>query len=136
MGFEVFLQCFGETTHSGISRSAVRSLFPVVDEESELDYWLVRYDERDRCHIGASPLSSNPEFLSGFYVERPCADARFWEALLSVLRMGSVVIYWPGGPPVVADGGDASRLPQDMTDSIGSPRSVSSADELLRLIRQ
>ena len=77
--------------------------------------------------------------LTGFYVERPCSDVRLWEALMTVLRMGAVVIFWPGGPPVVAENVDSSRLPRlpkDMTDSIGPAKLVRSADELVRLVRE
>jgi hypothetical protein len=60
---------------------------------------------------------------------------RLWEGLFSVLRMGSVVIFWSGGPPVVAIDAVASQLPKDMIDSMGQPRLVRSAEDLLGLLR-
>ncbi len=135
MGFEVFLDCFGETKALGISRALVRSFFPVVEGESEPDYWQVRYDKKNRCQIGVTPLASDREMLAGLFVNRPCADLKLWEGLVRILRMGCVVIFWPGGPPVVAEGTSTSDLPQDMIDSIGEPRRVSSAAELLRLVQ-
>ena len=136
MGFEVYLQCFGESERTGISRAAVRSLFPVIEEESERDYWRVRYDNKNLCEIGVTAMTSDNEMLKSFYVDRPCGDLRLWEGLLAVLRMGSVVIFWPGGPPVVALEAVAAHLPEDLIDSIGQPKLVSSAEELLGLLRE
>jgi len=135
VSFEVYLQCFGESEHSGISRAVVRSLFPVIAEESEPDYWRVRYDNKNWCNIGVTAMTSDKGMLKSFYVDRPCGDLKLWEGLFAVLRMGSVVIFWPGGPPVVAVEAVAADLPEDMIDSIGPPRLVSSAEELLRLLR-
>lgn len=136
MGFEIYTQCFGETERTGIHRTAVRGLFPVIEEDSEHDCWRLRYDDKNSCDIGVTALASEPEMLTGLYVERPCADVRLWEALMMVLRMGSVVIFWPGGPPVVAENVNPSRLPKEMTDSMGPARLVRSADELVRLVRE
>jgi hypothetical protein len=136
MSFEVYLQCFGESERSGISRVAVRSLFPVIEEESEPDYWRVRYDVKNFCDIGVTAVASDRDMLKSLYVDRPCADVRLWEGLFSVLRMGSIVIFWPGGPPAVADDAVAADLPKDMIDSIGQPKLIRSAEELLRLLRE
>jgi hypothetical protein len=136
MGFEVYARCFGKSERMGISRAAVRSLFPVIEEESERDHWRVRYDDHNSCDIGVTAVTTDKEMLKSLFVYRPCGDLRLWEALISLLRMGSVVIFWPGGPPVVFDDVVASCLPKDMTDAIGPSRSVCSAEELLRLVQQ
>src|SRR5579859_2429236 len=110
MSFEVYLQCVGARAKIGISRVAVRSLFPIVENESERDYWRLQYDDLNSCHIGVTPASHDSGALESFYVERPCGDVRLWEALLAVLKMGSVVMFWPGSPPVVANGAVAADL--------------------------
>ena len=136
MGFEVYVQCFGESEGTGISRAAVRSLFPVIPAESQPDFWLVRYDDKNSCHVGVVPIPSDKEKLKSLCVERPCADSRLWDALISILRMGSVVMFWPGSPPVVSGDGVASNLPKEMTNVIGQARSVGSAEEILRLLKE
>jgi len=136
IGFEDFLQCLKESEQTGISRAAVRSLFPIVEEDSEPDYCRVRYDDKNSCHIGGTAVASNKEMLKSLFVERPHRDLRLWEGLIPVLRMGSVVIFWPGGPPVVANKTVAAKLPNDMTDAIGQPTTVRSGDDLLRLLRE
>jgi hypothetical protein len=136
MSFEVFVQCFGESERGGISRSAVRSLFPIVAEESKPDRWRIRYDDKNTCHICVTALPSDKNILTSLCVERPCGDARLWEALIAVLRMQQVVMFWPGGPPIVSDESVASQLPKNMTGAIGAATSVSSAGDLLRLLRE
>ena len=136
MGFEVYVQCFGESERTGISRTVVRSLFPIIAEESEPDFWRVHYDDKNACHIGVVALPSDKNMLKSLCVERPCADARLWEALIAVLRMGSVVMSWPGSPPVVSDDAVASNLPEGMTRVIGPARSICSAEGLLRLLQE
>jgi hypothetical protein len=74
--------------------------------------------------------------LKSLCVERPCGDARLWDALISVVKMGSVAMFWPGGPPVVADEGVASNLPKEMTNVLGAARPVHFAEDILRLLRE
>jgi hypothetical protein len=136
MGFDVFLQCFGESQHAGISRDAVRSLFPVIEAESKPDLWRVRYDPGNSSLVGVTPLDSDPLRLKSLYVERPCGDLRLWEALLAILHMGSVVMFWPGGPPVVSHVSLAANLPADMTEALGPVRTFQSAGELLRAVQE
>ena len=136
MGFEVFVQCFGESEKTGISRTSVRALFPIVAEESQPDYWRVRYDDKNACHIGVISVPSDEKMLKSIVVERPCGEPKLWDALISVLKMGSIVMFWPGGPPVITDGTVASTLPQEMTNVMGPAKPVNSADEILRLLRE
>jgi hypothetical protein len=136
VGFEVYVQCFGETEKTGISRTAVRALFPIVAEESQPDYWRVRYDDKNACHIGAIALPSDEKMLKSIVVERPCGESKLWDALISVMKMGSVVMFWPGGPPVVCDGAVASNLPPEMTNVMGAAKPVHSGEEILRLLKE
>jgi len=136
MSFEIFLKCCGETERLGLPRSALRSLFPVIEDESEADFWRVRYDSENQCAIGVSGVPSNGKMLNSLYVDRPCGDLRLWEGLLSILRMGSVVIFWPGGPLVVADGAVVADLPRDIIESLGEPKVVNSAEALLRFVQE
>ena len=136
MGFEVFLESFGSTARLGIPRAAVRALFPIVEEESEPDYWRVRYDDRNSCHISVKPVTLDNEKLKSLCVERPCGDMRLWKSLLTVLRMGSIFIFWPGGPLVLANDSKAAELPEDLIEGMGRPIVADSAEALLRLVQE
>ena len=134
MSFDVYLQCFaGEPP--GIPRTAVRALFPIVEEKSEPDYWSVQYDPANSCKINVTPAESDNELITSLSVNRPCGDMRFWQSVLTILGMGPVILYWPGGGPVVAGDAMAAELPLEIVESLGQPLSVSSAQEIVDAIR-
>ena len=56
--------------------ATVRSLFPVMEEESEPDYWLAPDDVIDFCHIGVQAVATGKEMLMTLYVEQPSKDWR------------------------------------------------------------
>jgi hypothetical protein len=134
MSFDVYLQCFaGEPP--GIPRAAVRALFPIVEESSEADSWSVHYDRANSCKIRVHPAKSNPELITSLSVNRPCGDVRFWESVLAILRMGPVILYWPGGGPLVGSESVAVELPREIAESLGQPLCVGSAQEIMDAIR-
>ena len=136
MSVEVYLQCFGESERSGISRAAVRRLFPVVEEESESDDWRILYDPKNSCDIGVTALDSDKAMLTSLCIYRPCGDIRLWEGLFAVLCMGAVVVFWPGSPPIVAADTVGANLPKNMVEALGPARSVHSAADILQLLRE
>jgi hypothetical protein len=50
--------------------------------------------------------------------------------------MGSLVMFWPGSPPIVTDDSVSAMLPQDMIDGLGQPRRVSTPEEIFGLLRE
>src|SRR5262249_13527363 len=134
--FEIYLQCFGQDEHTGISRAVVRGLFPVLERESEHNYWLVGYGDNNSCSIDVTPAPSDDARLTSLCIHRPCPDPGLWEGLGLVLRMGAVVASWPGSPPLVAGDAIGTSLPKDMRDAIGPPKSVGSAADILRLLHE
>jgi hypothetical protein len=134
MSFDLYFQPVVHGQPLNISRTELRSLFPVIEKESEPDYWTIRYDPLNTCHIGVTaPTSANDRLLS-FYVERPCGDPRLWEAFFRVLKWGPIVLYFPGGPPIVASDEIAAALPRDAISLSGKPLCVHSAAEILKII--
>jgi hypothetical protein len=137
MGFELYLQCFASGRPAGIPRSAVRALFPVVENESEPNNWRVRYDSTDMCTVGVTSAEGDPTRLHSISIYRPCGDICLFVAILSVLRMGSVILYFPGVPtPLVASESVVVDLPKELVDSMGRPRCVQSAQEIVDIMRR
>ncbi len=136
MSFDLYFQPLVPGKPLDISRAELRSLFPVVEEESEPDYWKIRYDPLNTCHIGVTAATSASDLLSSFYVERPCGDPRLWEALFRVLNRGPIVLYFPGGPPIVASDQVGAAVPEEVTGSVSEPRCVHSAAEICKIIRE
>ncbi len=132
MSFDVFVQCYGEMKNPGLSREHIRTLFPIVEGESDRERWVVRYDDLNSSDIY---VDSDDQSLSGFMVSRPAGDIRFWQALLKILQMGSVVMFWPGSPPLIAGKGNPEQIPEEMIESLGEPIYVERAEEFLELLK-
>jgi hypothetical protein len=136
MSFEVYLQCFGETERLGLSSDAIRLLFPVSNPATDGTYWPVSYDSLNSCDIDVGLLPNGSDRLTSLCVHRPCGDMRLWKSLYAILNMGSVVLFFPGGPPILAEGISPEGLPREMVDSIGEPVFVDSAEAILRILRE
>jgi hypothetical protein len=136
LSFEVFVQCFENGEPAGVPRSAIRPLFPVVEADSEPDYWSIRYDDSNACHVRVTPLASDRELVESLCVFRPCGDLRLWNALLAIMRLGPGVLYFPGdAPPLVTSEAAGDHLPADMVEALGRPRVVRSPEEIVEAIR-
>jgi hypothetical protein len=134
MSFDVHLQCVAGD-HPGIPRAAVRALFPIVEQSSEPDYWSVHYDRADWCKIDVTPAKLDNDLITSLSVNRPCGSVQFWESILAILRMGPVMLYWPGGGPLVGSESLVEQFPQEIAESLGWPRCVDSAQEIMDAIR-
>ena len=97
MGFELYLQGFGKTEGLGLSRKAIRGLFPVDEASSEPDYWRLRYDGLNSCDIGVNPLGTDATKLASLYVDRLGRDLRQWDPLFAILNMGGGVLFFLEG---------------------------------------
>ncbi len=95
MSLNVSLKCSGGGEPAGLPRASVRALFP-VDPASERDNWRVRYDDANSCEMAVVPHASGAESVGSLCVHRPCGDERLWDALPEVLRLGPVVLRFPG----------------------------------------
>ena len=136
MSFEVYLQCFQNGKPAGVPRLLIRPLFPVLEDESGPDDWKVWYNEENWCNISVNFLASDSSLVEGLCVYRPCGDGRFWEAILQVMRLGPITLYWPGdAPPLVANESAGNQLPPDMVDRLGAPRVVRTTTEILEIIK-
>jgi hypothetical protein len=134
MSFDLYFEPATQGKPLAISRAELRSLFPVIEEDSEPDYWKIQYDPLNVCHIGVKSSKPGSDTLSSFHVERPCGAPRFWEALFQVLKSGPIVLYFPGGPPLVANEQVTETPLKDAGVSLGEPRRVDSAAGILKII--
>ena len=135
MSFDIYLQCVAGDP-PGISRAAVRALFPIVEKSSEPDYWSVYYDPANSCKIGITPTEHSRELITLLCVNRPCGVLPFWEAVLGVLKLGPMILFWPGGGPLAASEFVAAGLAPEMVESLGRPKCVRSAQEIIDAIRE
>ncbi len=132
MSFDVFLQGFGEAKRIGVPREQVRRLFPIIERESEPGRWVVQYDDLNRSEIF---VDRDQEPLDSLMVNRPSGDIRLWEALLTIMRMGSFVMFWPGSRPLVARGSTYGPLPHAMVEDFGEPVVIDRAEQFFDLLK-
>jgi hypothetical protein len=129
MSFEVFVDSYRDGVPVGISREAVRAIFGNSLSEIDSSCWQVCYDEKNSCDLFLA-ADADPEKISGFMVSRPCGDLRLWEALISVLRLGAIVLHFEGRVALVADSNAVPHLPKDMLEVFGQPRCIFSGSEI------
>ncbi len=134
MSFEVFISCFKDGQPAGVPCQQVRNAFGSFITQSGAFEWQLSYDETNSCDIILTP-HNDERLLHGFTVVRPCSDERFWDALASILRLGDIVLYFPGScPPLVSDGAVIRHLPPDMIKAMGEPKCVATGRQILEAL--
>src|SRR5690606_20507246 len=114
MSFDVYVQSFRNGDFSGIPRDPIRSLFGEYLTETKPHFWELRYDDKDSCDLELTPHDADAALVQGCSVHRPCTDPRLWDAVASILALGDIVLYFPGGrAPLVARGSVVQHLPPD-----------------------
>lgn len=137
MGFELFIQCFQDGESAGIARADLRDAFGDYLYENKPDFWQLRYDATNSCDVYLTAEDADIGKVQGFCVNRPCADERLWDALASILTLGNVVLYFPGGQaPLVGSSGVKEHLPPDMVEALGEPVIVPSGTEIRAFVRE
>ena len=136
MSFEVNVQCFQKGECAEIPLQRVRDVFSPHLTEIDSQNWRIRFDDANFCDLYLRAHATDPELALGFTIHRPCADHRLWDALASILALGNVAIYFPGGrAPLVASRDVTEHLPQDMIVALGEPVVVTSGEEILNEIQ-
>jgi len=122
VSFEVFIQCFTKGERDGISAAEVQRAFGPQLQVAEGDWWKVFYDEQNRCDILVTFLPPDRKLVHSLLVQRPCGDHRLSEALIAVLKLGNVVLYFPAKKPplIVAEASVSEHLPKAMVESMGA----------------
>jgi hypothetical protein len=134
MSFEVYLQCFENGVPAGVSRSALADLFHIGRIRRHEDEWEVDYGDTG-CDLILQPLDEDDDLIHNVTVERPCQDMRLWEAIHAVMKLGPVVLYFPGDvAPLVANEAAIGHLPPDMVEDLGEPVIAGSAEEIVTYI--
>ena len=135
MSFEVYVQCFENGEPAGIPRDFLRRVFSGFLTEPEENYWCVQYGPHDSCNLALSPLGNARDEVYQITVERPCKDARLWEALILLLGHKNTVIYFPGCEgPLLLKLTVAEHMPPAMLKDLGEPRLVSKGSDIIRYI--
>lgn len=127
MSFDVYLVSFTNQRPSGIARAAIHAAFG--DDVRWVDERTGRIE--GYCSIHLTPLDADPNLVSCVSINRPCGE-RFWDSLYEIMRLGNVVLFVPGGRPLIAE----SAVPTDIPvfKNLGDLLVVHSRDEIVDYI--
>jgi hypothetical protein len=139
MSFELFLSCYRDGEPAGIEEGRLRDVFgdALVREEPEFRCWRLEYgSELNGCDIFVTRLESDPNQVKALMVSRPVEEARLWDALYRIMRLGDVILFFPGGAaPLFADAGAVRHFPREMLDALGHPVIIEEGADILALIQ-
>lgn len=108
----------------------------MIDAESKPDRWTIRYDDLNSCDIALTSLPSDAALVTSMTIVRPCGDMRLWESLLKVMQLGPIILYCPGDSvPLATSARVGDHMPPDMVETLGRPRVVTSAQDIVDAIR-
>jgi len=136
MSFDVFVDAYHEGAPASISRAAVRSVFGRFVSEIDPACWHARYDAKNFCDLYLGVDLADPQKIFGFMISGPCADERLWEALVSILKLGAVVLHFEGRAAFVGSPSTVSHLPKDMLEVFGDPKVISAGSEITDAIEE
>jgi hypothetical protein len=136
MGFEAFVQCFKDGDFDTIPMDPVRAAFgSFLSEDGPYD-WRIYYNELNSCDVMLQLDDKHKKRLRGFTVLRPCADRRFWDAIMSILKMGNLVLYFPAHcSPLVADHEVIKHLPPSLIEGLGTPKCITKGKDIPKHVR-
>jgi hypothetical protein len=130
MSFEMVFVCFKEGQQVGLSRQDMLKAFGSFVREDEPDVWVVEYADDEMCEVYVTPTDEDADSIKEFMVARPCVDPRLWDALFAIMRLGNVMLLYPGATAaVVASEQTMEHLPPDVME-MGDPVRVASGKEL------
>jgi hypothetical protein len=134
MSFDLFFSRFRDGEPASFQLSVlVEAIAPFVVDTAP-NWFELRFSKDDGCTIFADTTA---EEIDGFNVNRPCADTRLYDALLTVLKVPGLVLIMPGEcPPLIGHAETAGHLPPDIVEALGRPALLQSASEILQRIRQ
>jgi hypothetical protein len=131
VGFDLFVQWFNHGTSAYLPLEAVREAFGPAAGPIESRGFSVSYGPGEQSFVYVTPTPGN--LVTHVMIQRPCAVLSFWDALVTLLRLGNGFAYWPGTATAIAHAGVISHLPDDFTDA-PHPTVVNDGAHFIQLI--
>ena len=133
MSFDLFVGCFANGEKATFPRADVEQHFGPYVTHREPKCLTLGFGKDGESYLYIDDAAA----VDGFTVNRPVHSAELYEALLSVLKTGNLVLYMPGEcPPLVAHAAVGKHLPKDMIESLGVPVVLSSASDIPQRIQE
>jgi hypothetical protein len=134
MSFDLFFSRFRDGEPALFQLSVLVEVIAPFVVDTAPKWFELRFAEDDGCTIF---VETTAEEVDCFNVNRPCANARLYEALLTVLKIPGLVLIMPTEcPPLIGHAETAGHVPPDIIEALGKPVLLQSASEILQRIRQ
>lgn len=136
MSIEALIWRYEQGESSSFPLEDVLEVFrPFIDSfDSDSGVLCTRFGEPfvDACDIYLGSDSAINGTVKGLMISRPIRDTRLWECVLSIMRTGNVILFFTDdSTPLYATPGAPSHFPQDLIDSLGEPKLVSSPQDII-----
>ncbi len=132
MSFDMFVSCYRDGRSSTFPRKLAIELLGKFGSSKDDSHWVLSFPNGGWSEIYIGGTESQ---VGGFMVTRSPDSPEFWNGLIEILKQTTSVLYWPGGPPVVADASVIPHIPNGMIDSLGKPVVTTDSDKIRELIR-
>lgn len=135
MGIEAFIWRYenGETAPFPLAEvlEAFSSHTLRFDEESGV--LSVQFgDEIDSCDIYLGKESALTSLTHGIMISRPVRALELWECVFKIMQFGNVTLFFSDDTtPLYATAGAPDHFPGDLLDSLGEPKQVATAQEIV-----
>jgi hypothetical protein len=135
MGIEAFLWRYENGEIAAMDVSRIReALRPFTrDFHPETGVLRVEFDrEIDSCDFYLGVHAAETGRTEGLMISRPITDARLWQCVLEIMRMGNIILFFSDdSTPLHATENAPAHFPADLLDSLGAPKLVTSPHEIV-----
>ncbi len=114
MSYDLHFIRFQKGMPSGCDSAGVKKAFGTAMRDADESGFTAFYDKKNQAQVVFMPDDEDEATISGFVVERPCADARLWASLFAILTSDSFVMMTQEGTPVIAGSVSAKNIPKEM----------------------
>ena len=130
MSFDIFVGAYKRGESVTFPRRIAEEIFADLINMRGASGWSLKLP-RWGAVSGFVYISDDPD-CDGFMVSRPPFSRVFYDAVLTLMRRTSSVVYWPGkGVCICApDPETVAELPPDMIEVLGQPKIVTSAADI------
>jgi hypothetical protein len=131
MSFDLFIGCFenGEPAFFPL-RLVVDAFASHITSRDDKCLTVAYGQEPEDCSYVY--VDSKAPLIDAFSVNRPTADIRFYDTLVSILQSANLALYMPGDcPPLIARAEVIPHLPASMVEALGAPRVVGTGAEIV-----
>lgn len=135
MGIEAFIWRYEHGESVSLPLADVLAVFSshTVGFDAKSGVLSVQFgDEINSCDIYLGKESAFTGLTRGIMISRPVQALELWECLFKIMQTGNVILFFSDDTtPLYATAGAPDHFPDDLLDSLGEPKQVATAQEIV-----